>query len=136
MRFEIWSDEDSKVVPIFLDRAMAAEAPALPDALDEPGPSLANGNGSAEERVHGLEAELAQTKRDRDGFEAQYRSLLGKLTTMRNTLGDKLKQDAVCVSDALRPLTPPGRAGPTGTGDPRPAGDERGPSLHGRDAQD
>ncbi|GAA5825702.1 hypothetical protein JCM11251_000342 [Rhodosporidiobolus azoricus] len=47
-----------------------------------------------EERVRLLEDELDRTRADRDAFEQQYHNLLGKLTNMRNTLGDKLKQDA------------------------------------------
>lgn len=49
----------------------------------------------AEERIRRLEDELGRTRDEKEQFEAQYRSLLGKLTNMRNTLGDKLKQDAV-----------------------------------------
>ncbi|ORY92707.1 hypothetical protein BCR35DRAFT_298211 [Leucosporidium creatinivorum] len=48
----------------------------------------------AEERIRRLEDELSRTRDEKEQFEAQYRSLLGKLTNMRNTLGDKLKQDA------------------------------------------
>lgn len=48
-----------------------------------------------EERIRRLEDELLRTRDEKEQFEAQYRSLLGKLTNMRNTLGDKLKQDAV-----------------------------------------
>ncbi|GAA5906113.1 hypothetical protein JCM6882_003563 [Rhodosporidiobolus microsporus] len=47
-----------------------------------------------EERLRLLEDELERTRADRDAFEQQYHNLLGKLTAMRNTLGDKLKQDA------------------------------------------
>ena len=47
-----------------------------------------------EERIRRLEDELLRTREEKEQFEAQYRSLLGKLTNMRNTLGDKLKQDA------------------------------------------
>lgn len=52
------------------------------------------------ERIRELEEDLVVTKNEKETFEAQYRSLLGKLTTMRNTLGDKLKQDAVSALDA------------------------------------
>ncbi|KAI0301601.1 hypothetical protein B0F90DRAFT_318651 [Multifurca ochricompacta] len=41
-----------------------------------------------------LQQELERTREERDEFAAQYRNLLGKLQTMRNTLGNKLKQDA------------------------------------------
>lgn len=41
-----------------------------------------------------VRAELARVREERDTFETQYRSLLSKLTTMRATLGDRLRQDA------------------------------------------
>ncbi|CAO1620848.1 unnamed protein product [Sympodiomycopsis kandeliae] len=41
-----------------------------------------------------LIAELRQARSDRDGFENQYKTLLGKLSLMRSTLGDRLRQDA------------------------------------------
>ncbi|GAA5886998.1 hypothetical protein JCM5296_005219 [Sporobolomyces johnsonii] len=47
-----------------------------------------------DERIRALEDELERTRADKDAFEAQYHGLLAKLTAMRNTLGDKLKQDA------------------------------------------
>ncbi|GAA5861069.1 hypothetical protein JCM8547_008024 [Rhodosporidiobolus lusitaniae] len=50
--------------------------------------------GDDDERVRLLEDELERTRADRDAFESQYQGLLAKLTAMRNTLGDKLKQDA------------------------------------------
>ena len=41
-----------------------------------------------------LRSELARVRDERDTFESQYHSLLSKLTTMRATLGDRLRQDA------------------------------------------
>ncbi len=41
-----------------------------------------------------VRSELARVRDERDTFESQYRSLLSKLTTMRATLGDRLRQDA------------------------------------------
>ncbi|CBQ73640.1 related to RUD3-suppressor of uso1-1 transport defect [Sporisorium reilianum SRZ2] len=41
-----------------------------------------------------VRTELQRVRDERDTFEAQYRSLLSKLTTMRATLGDRLRQDA------------------------------------------
>ena len=46
-------------------------------------------------RIAQLEGELERVTDERNGLEAQYRNLLSKLTSMRNTLGDKLRQDAV-----------------------------------------
>lgn len=54
-----------------------------------------DGHGSS--RVRELEQELARTREERDGLEGQYKGLLGKLTQMRSTLGDRLRQDAVSL---------------------------------------
>ncbi|BGP55264.1 hypothetical protein JCM8202v2_002862 [Rhodotorula sphaerocarpa] len=50
--------------------------------------------GDMDERTRALEDELERTRADRDAWEEQYQGLLAKLTTMRNTVGDKLRQDA------------------------------------------
>ncbi|KAH9048444.1 hypothetical protein EDB84DRAFT_1457022 [Lactarius hengduanensis] len=44
--------------------------------------------------IRKLQQELDRTREERDELAAQYRNLLGKLQNMRNTLGNKLKQDA------------------------------------------
>lgn len=63
---------------------------------EEQGYSAENGGTEEEnERIRILEEELDRTREDRDAWENQYQGLLAKLTTMRNTVGDKLKQDAV-----------------------------------------
>ncbi|SPO26712.1 related to RUD3 - suppressor of uso1-1 transport defect [Ustilago trichophora] len=41
-----------------------------------------------------IQTELLRVREERDTYESQYRSLLSKLTTMRATLGDRLRQDA------------------------------------------
>ncbi|GAK64744.1 guanylate kinase [Moesziomyces antarcticus] len=48
-------------------------------------------SGMSEDEVR---EELSRVREERDTFETQYRSLLSKLTTMRATLGDRLRQDA------------------------------------------
>lgn len=45
--------------------------------------------------VEKLKRELEKTREEKEQLATQYRNLLAKLTTMRNTLGNKLKQDAV-----------------------------------------
>ncbi|KAL8293284.1 hypothetical protein RQP46_000978 [Phenoliferia psychrophenolica] len=50
--------------------------------------------GGESKRVRELDEELVRTRREKEALEAQYTNLLGKLTTMRATVGDKLKQDA------------------------------------------
>lgn len=42
-----------------------------------------------------LQRELEKTRQEKDELATHYRNLLAKLTTMRTTLGNKLKQDAV-----------------------------------------
>ncbi len=59
------------------------DAPPVPDDLDP---------------VQRLEQELQRTREEKDTLATQYRTLLAKLTTMRTTLGNKLKQDAVRIS--------------------------------------
>ncbi|OXB38407.1 hypothetical protein LQV05_002773 [Cryptococcus neoformans] len=46
------------------------------------------------ERIRILENDLEATRQEKEALGNQYRSLLGKLTAMRTTLGDKLKEDA------------------------------------------
>ncbi|KAG8711411.1 hypothetical protein FRC09_020627 [Ceratobasidium sp. 395] len=49
---------------------------------------------SSDERIAQLEQELEKTRAESDNWAEQYRTLLAKLTTMRTTLANKLKQDA------------------------------------------
>lgn len=56
---------------------------------------------AGETSAEGLRQELARARRERDDFEAQYKGLLGKLTQMRSTLGERLRQDAVRNSSSL-----------------------------------
>ncbi|KIK68586.1 hypothetical protein GYMLUDRAFT_36044 [Collybiopsis luxurians FD-317 M1] len=62
-------------------------------------PIHVNGNGKTEadealDPVERLQRELQRTREEKEALGAQYRNLLAKLTTMRTTLGNKLKQDA------------------------------------------
>ncbi|KAK9898918.1 hypothetical protein P389DRAFT_193931 [Cystobasidium minutum MCA 4210] len=60
------------------------------DGDDEPVVEEADSKG----RIAQLQAELERVMEERDTFQSQYRGLLGKLSNMRTTLGDKLRQDA------------------------------------------
>lgn len=51
--------------------------------------------GDSSDRLSQLQSELDKVTNERDTFQSQYRGLLSKLTNMRATLGDKLRQDAV-----------------------------------------
>lgn len=66
----------------------------LPSPTEKP-ESNGEVQDEAEMSQEDLRAELEQIKGEKEHLENQYRALLGKLTTMRNTLGDKLRQDAV-----------------------------------------
>lgn len=75
---------------------LAEQSPPTP--LNQPEGEEGSYPGEEEEeneRIRILEEELERTREDRDAWESQYQALLAKLTTMRNTVGDKLKQDAV-----------------------------------------
>lgn len=66
-----------------------------------------NANGTTNGQTHDMDDgsdpiqrlrdELERTKEEKEALAAQYRNLLGKLTTMRTTLQNKLKQDAVSL---------------------------------------
>lgn len=45
--------------------------------------------------VERLQIQLERTRQEKEALASQYNNLLAKLTTMRTTLGNKLKQDAV-----------------------------------------
>lgn len=55
----------------------------------------ANDGDSELDLVARLQRDLDQAKEEKDKLAAQYNTLLARLTTMRTTLGNKLKQDAV-----------------------------------------
>jgi len=48
-------------------------------------------------RIAQLEDELEAVRGEKETLGNQYRALLGKLTAMRQSLGDKLREDAVCL---------------------------------------
>ncbi|KAL1405135.1 hypothetical protein Q8F55_008758 [Vanrija albida] len=68
---------------------------------DAAGPSSMSGSGilsptspRASSDLAGADGELERVKAENERLNHQYRSLLGKLTSMRSTLGEKLKEDA------------------------------------------
>ncbi|KAG6918604.1 hypothetical protein DXG01_013015 [Tephrocybe rancida] len=53
-----------------------------------------SGDDADDDPIAKLQRELERTREEKDTLATQYRNLLAKLTTMRTTLGNKLKQDA------------------------------------------
>lgn len=54
-------------------------------------------SGAPTDQFAVLRAELERTRAEKDTLDEHYRTLLEKVTAMRTTLGNKLKQDAVRV---------------------------------------
>lgn len=49
-----------------------------------------------EEEIKTLKEELDEANEGKDHFETQYKNLLGRVNTIKTSLGDRLKADAVC----------------------------------------
>jgi hypothetical protein len=78
---------------------MSSSAPNGSDADPD-----ADADVDASSRIAQLESALSSTTAEKDQLETQYRTLLGKLTAMRQSLGDKLREDAVsCSATRCRP---------------------------------
>ena len=85
-----------------------AASEALADlriSLDETARSSPPANGHSLNGAHSrqqshsdyshLQVELQRTRAEKEALEEKYRVLVERVTTLRKTLGDKLKQDAV-----------------------------------------
>ena len=83
---------------------MSPDAGPSTSQLPLPSSPAASARSSMDEasRIRQLEDELETVRGEKDNLGNQYRSLLGKLTAMRQSLGDKLREDAV-GSDPLGP---------------------------------
>lgn len=79
-----------------LERANFTPPPAPPNGSSPNGQPV-NGSDDLDglDPFERLQKELERTKEEKETLASQYRNLLSKLTTMRTTLGNKLKQDAV-----------------------------------------
>jgi hypothetical protein len=67
-------------------------APPLPELSPAGSPRASIDDTS---RISQLEDELETVRGEKESLGNQYRTLLGKLTAMRQSLGDKLREDAV-----------------------------------------
>jgi uncharacterized coiled-coil DUF342 family protein len=75
--------------------AIAKERDALRQEVTELRKSLESIQEKHDEEISGLQGELEETTESRDHFETQYKNLLGRVNTIKTSLGDRLKADAV-----------------------------------------
>lgn len=74
---------------------LAKERDALRDEVAQVRKALEEIQDKHEEEIVGMREQLAETKGEKDQAETQYRGLLGKVSTIRSQLGERLKADAV-----------------------------------------
>ena len=75
--------------------ALAQERDSLREEVAWFRKSLEAIEGKHEEELSSLQEELVQTQEGKTQAEAQYKGLLGKVSTIRSQLGERLKADAV-----------------------------------------
>jgi hypothetical protein len=73
-------------------------SPPPPPAADLPPTDKPDESVDNADRITQLEEELEVVRGEKESLGNQYRALLGKLTAMRQSLGDKLREDAVRFS--------------------------------------
>lgn len=74
----------------------SAELPGVlsPPSVASPIPRSSTDSARDAREGESVEAQLERVKQEKEHLNHQYRSLLSKLTAMRQSLGDKLKEDA------------------------------------------
>lgn len=75
--------------------ALAKERDTLRQEVTELRKSLEEIQGKHEEETSSLQSELEEANEGKEHFETQYRNLLGRVNTIKSSLGDRLKADAV-----------------------------------------
>ncbi|KAF1955630.1 hypothetical protein CC80DRAFT_88015 [Byssothecium circinans] len=75
--------------------AIAKERDALRQEVIELRKSLEGIQEKHESEISSLQGELEESNENRDHFETQYQNLLGRVNTIKTSLGDRLKADAV-----------------------------------------
>lgn len=81
--------------------AMAKERDDLKAEVAELRKSLESIQEKHNEDLSGLKDEVEQAESAKETAETQYRTLLGKVNTIRSQLGERLKADAVRLHVAL-----------------------------------
>lgn len=80
--------------------AMQQERDSLREEVTQLRKSLESLQEKHGEEVSGVREELEQSQQDKEHAETQYRNLLGKVTTIRSQLGERLKADAAELESA------------------------------------
>ncbi|KAF2272726.1 uncharacterized protein EI97DRAFT_436659 [Westerdykella ornata] len=80
--------------------ALAKERDSLRQEVTELRKSLESIRGKHEEELSNLQAELEEANEGKEHFETQYRNLLGRVNTIKSSLGDRLKADAARLEEA------------------------------------
>lgn len=78
--------------------ALAQERDSLRQEVTELRKSLEDIQGKHEQEIGSLREELEEASEGKDHFETQYRNLLGRVNTIKSSLGDRLKADAVSAT--------------------------------------
>ena len=81
--------------------ALAKERDTLRQEVTELRKSLESIHGKHEEEVTSLQSELDEANEGKEHFETQYRNLLGRVNTIKSSLGDRLKADTVGLTRNL-----------------------------------
>ncbi|ORY03926.1 hypothetical protein BCR34DRAFT_64523 [Clohesyomyces aquaticus] len=80
--------------------ALAKERDTLRQEVTELRKSLESIQEKHEEDINNLQGELDEANEGKEHFETQYRSLLGRVNTIKSSLGDRLKADAARLEEA------------------------------------
>ena len=81
--------------------ALAKERDALREEVAQVRRSLEEIQEKHEVELSSIRDQLAETQGEKEQAESQYRSLLGKVNTIKFQLGERLKADAVSIFESL-----------------------------------
>jgi chromosome segregation ATPase len=79
--------------------ALAKERDALRQEVTELRQRLEGVQEKHEEEISNLQTELEETNESKEHFETQYKNLLGRVNTIKTSLGDRLKADAAKLEE-------------------------------------
>lgn len=83
--------------------ALAREKQALQNEVAELRKSIEAMQGKHEEDLTDIRGQMEETQGEKEHVETQYRTLLGKVNTIKSQLGERLKADAVCMNSLQYP---------------------------------